>query len=44
MEKEKVERISAKPRKVLSEEQILEIDKIGLSYLFNVDNCIRKDA
>ena len=25
-------------------EQILEIDKIGLSYLFNVGNCIRKDA
>ena len=25
-------------------EQILEIDKIGLSYLYNVDNCIRKNA
>lgn len=25
-------------------EQILEIDKIGLSYLFNIENCIRKDA
>ena len=24
-------------------EQILEIDKIGLSYLYNVENCIRKD-
>ena len=24
--------------------QILEIDKIGLSYLYNIENCIRKDA
>lgn len=28
----------------ITAEQILEIDKIGLSYLYNAENCIRKNV